>query len=256
MLDYTAKHNDMTMRHKPGTGTWLLGCNTFKTWMKTPKQTLFCPGIPGAGKTIMASIVINHLQQKFDNTNTGISYVYCNYNERHGADKLVACLIKQLLVQLPGLPHQVQESYKAHIKRKTFLQRDEFLQVLKSVTQSFSRVFVVIDAIDEYQDENSRITFLQFIEEIKKFVNLLVTSRHIPSIEEVFKGDPKVNISATDEDITMYVQSEICREDFTLSKELSQRSELCEDVVKKIISKARGMYVSQKQGHSRILLIV
>jgi hypothetical protein len=40
---------------------WLLDSDEFQTCLDTDKQTLFCPGIPGAGKTILSSIVVDYL---------------------------------------------------------------------------------------------------------------------------------------------------------------------------------------------------
>lgn len=156
-------------------------------------------------------------------------------------------------MQLPYLPDQVEEFYQVYEKQNTFPLNDDLLQILQSVTRSFSMVFIVIDAIDEYQDENSRTAFLQCIKKIKTFSNLLVTSRPIASIEEVFKEDLRKDISATNGDIATYVQSEICSRDFILSTELSPGTELHELVVNEIVSKAKGMYVLQKQKNWKIL---
>jgi hypothetical protein len=41
-----------TERKHGGVGQWLLSSNEFQGWLNQNKQTLFCPGIPGAGKTM------------------------------------------------------------------------------------------------------------------------------------------------------------------------------------------------------------
>jgi hypothetical protein len=38
----------------------------FIEWLEGKKKTLFCPGIPGAGKTMIASIVVDHLRTSFN----------------------------------------------------------------------------------------------------------------------------------------------------------------------------------------------
>jgi hypothetical protein len=38
---------------EPGTGQWLLNSEQYQNWLKADNQTLFCPGIPGAGKTFI-----------------------------------------------------------------------------------------------------------------------------------------------------------------------------------------------------------
>jgi AAA+ superfamily predicted ATPase len=80
LIDYTPQQNDFIGRREEGTGQWLLDSEEFQEWLNTSKQTLFCPGIPGAGKTMMTSIVVEHLRAKFGNdANTGIAYLYCSY---------------------------------------------------------------------------------------------------------------------------------------------------------------------------------
>src|SRR5438045_2885380 len=74
-VNYASQQNDYLRRRQSGTGQWLLDSEEYQAWLKTSKQTLFCPGIPGAGKTILTSIVISDLCNKFHNDITiGIAY--------------------------------------------------------------------------------------------------------------------------------------------------------------------------------------
>ena len=47
--DYTTQQHDFLTRRQAGTDQWLLDSAEFRAWLETDKQTLFCPGIPGAG---------------------------------------------------------------------------------------------------------------------------------------------------------------------------------------------------------------
>ncbi|KAK3983830.1 ankyrin repeat-containing domain protein, partial [Cladorrhinum sp. PSN332] len=52
--DYAPQHQDFLARRQPGTWNWLLESERFKTWVVTVEnRTLFYPGIPGAGKTLL-----------------------------------------------------------------------------------------------------------------------------------------------------------------------------------------------------------
>lgn len=78
---------------------------------------LFCPGIPGAGKTILTSIVVDHLYTKFQkDTDIGIAYLYCNFRrqDEQKAKELLASLLKQLAQGLPSLPESVKSLYDSH----------------------------------------------------------------------------------------------------------------------------------------------
>src|SRR5947209_17772181 len=51
-IDYASQQSDFILARQEGTGEWLLESSEFHNWINQTKQTLFCPGIPGAGKTI------------------------------------------------------------------------------------------------------------------------------------------------------------------------------------------------------------
>ncbi|KAI9367927.1 hypothetical protein BJX61DRAFT_261714 [Aspergillus egyptiacus] len=82
-LNFGTKHTDCIRRRQPGTSEWILSTVEFDNWIKTPKETLFCHGIPGAGKTVTASVVIEHLDAQYGRDgNTAIAYIYFNFKER------------------------------------------------------------------------------------------------------------------------------------------------------------------------------
>src|SRR6266536_6058887 len=78
-IDYAPQQSDFISRRQGGTGQWLLNSDEFQNWVNQRSQTLFCPGIPGAGKTMITSIIVDHLCTKFQNdASVGIAYLYCN----------------------------------------------------------------------------------------------------------------------------------------------------------------------------------
>src|SRR4051794_39963409 len=66
-IDYGPQQSDYLKRRQPETGQWLLDSAEYQAWQKADKQTLFCPGIPGAGKTVLTSIIIDDLCNRFHN---------------------------------------------------------------------------------------------------------------------------------------------------------------------------------------------
>ncbi|KAL2355080.1 hypothetical protein BJ546DRAFT_842277, partial [Cryomyces antarcticus] len=153
-IDFAARCHDSIGRRQTGTGLWLLNSIEFKKWLSSLNQTMFCPGIPRAGKTVMASIVIDHLLSTVPNTDVGVAYSCCAYKEQHKAKDLVAALLRQLVRQLPALPEAVKDLYMRHHQRKTLPRRHEFAEVLRYVASGFSQVFLIIDALDECREEN------------------------------------------------------------------------------------------------------
>ncbi|KAL4884869.1 hypothetical protein BJY04DRAFT_214751 [Aspergillus karnatakaensis] len=242
-LDYTSKQNDMISRRQPGTASWFLESDRFQHWIDTQKSTLYCPGIPGAGKTIIAASVIDHLQRTVCHSEGGLAYIYCTYNERYTARDLLESLLRQLCLQLSTLPTRVDEMYLAHRMHKTAPNVKELLVALKSIYSSFPRIFVVVDALDECQDEKNRNNLIDVLKQLKRDVSLLVTCRPIGTIEESFTEDDWLRITAFGEDIRTYVASEVQRHDFVLASSLNTDEELRLRIVDEVVEKAQGMFL-------------
>jgi hypothetical protein len=213
-IDYASQQNDYLRRRQPGTGQWLLDSTKFQTWLNTPEQTLFCPGIPGAGKTILISVVIDYICKRFQgDRTTGIAYLYCNFQRKdeQKIDELLASLLKQLLVadSLSSLPDCVKALYGRYEGKRTRPSLDEILRALQSVMAAYLRVFIIVDALDECQAfDGCRAKFLSEIFSIqaKCGINIFATSRFIPEIIDQFKGCALLEIRAKSQDIERYLE--------------------------------------------------
>ena len=83
---------------------------------------LFCPGIPGAGKTFLTSIVVNDLQERHQHDpDVGIAYLYCNYKRQaeQRIEIFIGSLIKQLVQGRPDLLTEIQLLYQDHRRKGT-----------------------------------------------------------------------------------------------------------------------------------------
>lgn len=98
-VNYGLQQSDYLKRREPETFNWLLESKEFQAWLSTSMQTLFCPGIPGAGKTILSLIVVDDLESRFTKgPKTGIAYIYCTFKgqDEQKIDELLASVLKQL----------------------------------------------------------------------------------------------------------------------------------------------------------------
>jgi hypothetical protein len=181
-IDYAPQQHDFISRRQKGTGQWLLDSTEFQRWLETNKQTLFCPGIPGAGKTILTAATINDLTTRFHgNPDIGIAYIYCNFRQKdkQKAQDLLASLLKQLSHR-SSLPDSVKSLYDKHRDKRTRPSIDEVSRALQSVAAIYSRVFIIVDALDECQaSDGCRARFLTeiFSLQTKTGANLFTTSR-------------------------------------------------------------------------------
>lgn len=254
-VDYASQQSDFISRRQPQTGQWLLDSKDFKTWVETDKQILFCPGIPGAGKTILTSIVVEYLHNKFgkgnarnidnqDSSNIGIAFIYCSYQQRHEqtVDSLFASLLKQLSRARSSLTSGVKDLYNQHRNRGTRPSFDEISRTLQSVVATYSRVFIIVDAIDECQASDgcrTRVLTEIFNIHANSGANIFATSRFIPEIAKKFEECVSLEIRTSEEDVRRYVDGQI----FRLPAFVRGNHDLQEEIKSGIVRSVRGMYV-------------
>ncbi|RKK19087.1 hypothetical protein BFJ67_g17603 [Fusarium oxysporum f. sp. cepae] len=98
-IDYGSHQSDALEEHQEGTGDWLIRSEMFQKWIETKGQVLFCPGLPGAGKTILVAVAICHLLDRYENNNdVGIGYHYFDY-KRQGVED-TRMILSSILNQL------------------------------------------------------------------------------------------------------------------------------------------------------------
>jgi Cdc6-like AAA superfamily ATPase len=245
-IDQSTQQSDFISRQQEGTGQWLLDSNQFQDWLIKGKQTLFCPGIPGAGKTIITSIIVEHLNTKFENdASIGIAYLYCNFQrqQEQNPTDMLASLLKQLIQEQHSVPESVKSLYERHQKQKRKRPSlEEISKILHSVVADYSRVFILIDALDEYQTSNGvRRKFLSeiFNLQVKTGVNLFTTSRFIPEIIREFEESISLEIRASSEDVQRYLDGHMSQLPVFVLRSLDLQEEIRTTITKAV----DGMYM-------------
>jgi len=192
----------------------------------------------------MSSIVVDDLKKTFgDNDWVGITCLFCSYkrqNEQRSTD-LLASLLKQLVQVREVLPDVVEILYKDHGKRKTRPSFEELSGVLLSVVKPYSRVLIVIDALDECKNSDKgrdRVLRMIFELQTEARISLFATSRFIPEILEEFEGSISLEIRARDDDVKRYVDGHMP----TLFC-VKRHPEMQEKIKREIIKAVGGMYV-------------
>ncbi|KAF3908991.1 hypothetical protein ABW20_dc0109373 [Dactylellina cionopaga] len=239
-VDYGALQNDYIKRRQPGSGQWLLDSIEFDAWIKNKNKTIHCPGIPGAGKTIMAAIVINHLQTIFrDDTTVGIAYIYFNFNRRdeQTTEDVLANILRQLAQSQPCMPDSLKNLHQHHKVKNTRPSLDEVSRTLDSVAAYYSRVFIIIDAIDESQvSEGSRGAILSEVSKFRTKVgaNYLATSRFIPGIMSHFEGGTRIEVRASEKDVQRYLEDNLPRIEGIIKNNQELQNEVKDAIIKSV----------------------
>lgn len=212
---YAAHQSDYIHQRQSGTGGWFLEFPEFQAWVKEPRATLFCPGAPGAGKTILASVVIDELDKRYGvNCDIKIAYFYCSFRSQSGNQEpevILASILRQLCASLGPMPDSVVALYAKHQLTGTRPSSNEISKVLCDVVEHISQTFIVIDGLDECDV----FVISRVLDEIFKIqatagsLNFLATSRKIPDITARFLGKPSREIRATKDDVHKYLSARL-----------------------------------------------
>ncbi|KAJ6487307.1 ankyrin repeat-containing domain protein, partial [Mycena vulgaris] len=248
-INFFLRQADISQMWEKGTGGWLLAHPLFKKWESGSGSTLWCRGIPGAGKTVLASMVVDHLSS--NNRDIGVACIYLNHKEANNQtpSKLLAGLWRQLALDR-DISSIVEDLYKQHREKGTVPSLEEVVNVLRSSLKEFSKVFVIVDALDEYPNESptfQREILLQYLAEMGSNVNLMITSR--PNISPESSSLPNLetlDIQAAPEDIQAYINAQI-KLSPRLSKHVQRQPKLREDIHSRLSSKSvDGMFLLAK----------
>jgi hypothetical protein len=180
------------MRHGQ-TGQWIINDKSFCLWLEKGPSFLWINGFVGCGKTHMCATVIDHLknhhlrQRECANLRTGVAFFFFDFKQSSQQDDYE--MLRSLLWQLSeGLNDDHKQLRELHASKQS-LTRDVVINCLHRIMKEFSKVFILIDALDESPTTlDVRATVLSTIGLIRHWnlpcLHLLVTSRDLGDIRE------------------------------------------------------------------------
>jgi len=215
-MEFPAQQSDIIGRKQEGTGQWFLSATEFLDWLGQPRSILFCPGIPGAGKTMIAAIAIDYLLNTVQDSNVGVAYVYCNYKAQgeQNTTSLLAAVLKQLVQMRPSTIEPVEQLRRTHTNKGTKPSLENIFGALQSVLMEFSTVYIVVDALDECQDsDGTRRQFLAQLQvlQVGSDLRLMITSRFIPDLVNRLREALTLEVRANNEDVRRFIAGQFYR---------------------------------------------
>ncbi|KAI0472362.1 hypothetical protein F4859DRAFT_522274 [Xylaria cf. heliscus] len=242
-VSFSEKQNEIFSQRQPGTAQWFIDSPEFQDWLLSLGATLWCPGAPGSGKTFIASIVVDYLQGLVKTeTETGITYVFCDFRRRtQEPTALLANIWTQLILQRDFSKAEIDQLHDDLYARRVKLSAAQLNGLVeKEFTDGkFQRMFVVIDALDEC-NEAQRETLLDHVTLLYPWANVLITSRVMGSDRERFTDVRVLRVIAAEADLHAYIRTRI-----TSSRKLAanvQRKQDLEKEIHRIVSKrAQGL---------------
>ncbi len=237
-VDFEANHADIRSRRVDGTGGWFLESAQFSFWRRHEcSSILWCPGIPGSGKTTLSSLVIDDLRGEIaKNPCAGLAGIYCSYRNTQSTLNLMGSIIRQLLEPLDIEPPS------------TPLTLENARAVMPEILTSYSKVTLVIDALDECEDRATLMKELQKLMQSisdglsKTLIHIVITGRNSVSsdVERVLKPAFQLEIRSKDDDVRMFLQ-QILHEHGQLSQWVTESPEFGSSIIDAILCRLSGM---------------
>lgn len=244
-VDPSKYHQAARNVHQKGTGKWFLDLEEFKHWYSTPNATLWIYGIPGAGKTILSSLII---EEVFNLKSTGTAYYYCTYRDDMSQKPIyiLGSLVRQLALQKPEAFDKCKEFYwKYHPDGRppSVPSEVDLTMLLREISTHFEEVSIVLDGLDEC-GATARIDRSELLHALAKLnhpsgrIRLAVASRQEHDIKQCLESFDKISIAALSSDLELYVAAEVSRRlGARIRDEVLQH-----EIIEALINGAEGMF--------------
>lgn len=197
-----------------------------------------------------SSLVIDHLSTKFTGENVFVAFLYCDYRDREqqSAVNLIGGLLKQALVPAKKALEEIIGSLRKVKKDRKNLQLSHIRQALSLTLQTFDRVYLCIDALDEC-DEGERGCFIDCIKELlpadiinSQPIKLFFTAR--PQVKDYIVTRPSISsldslsvtLEANSGDIAAYVTYKLEKD-----SRVKMEDEFKRTIVAEIVANSEGI---------------
>ena len=245
--DPSTNYNKALKVRNPRTGSWFIESSTYADWKATRGSFLWLHGIPGCGKTILSSTILeNVLEQYSEKSNSAVLFFYFEFNapEKQRHEKMIRSLICQLSKQSKN--PVLQNLYSSCSNGGRQPPGEYLLNTLHQMMTSVGSTYIILDALDECEDRHELFTNLEQIvswEDVN--LHVLVTSRRETDIDEALtplsssRNRMRIQSTLVNADIRTYVHDrlQVDRKLKRWQKDLNMQREI-EDT---LMEKADGM---------------
>jgi hypothetical protein len=251
--DPSVNHNKALRQRHEGSGIWLLKDSQFLKWKTQLNSFLWLHGIPGCGKTILSSIVIQYLNSLI--SYQPLLYFYFNFTDttKQTLDSLLRSFIYQVYckqVRSHALLNSLLSSCDDGRRQPTC---ESLYNLFLRMVEQIGEVWIVLDALDECSTRRGSpnegvllwIRALLSLEQTN--IHLLLTSRLeqdiLSGLGDLAHSDNTLPLQNTFimDDIHAYIRSRV-REDVGL-KRWQSHPDVQDKIEITLVEKADGMSV-------------
>ncbi|KAK0355679.1 hypothetical protein LTR02_006900 [Friedmanniomyces endolithicus] len=242
--DPSTNHNKALQQRHAGTGHWFVKGETFSSFKDGAVPILWLHGIPGCGKTVLSSTIIEDLRGSSGTTATALLYFYFVFDDQRKQtfDSALRSLVCQMAHQSDSAFDQLD-----HLRRNGQPSTQDLSQTLEKMLNGGGRVTIALDALDECTTRDELLKWIQQLIASKSgSVQMIVTSRKeydINLVLEKFVGQEAtipLQQDDVDVDIGAYVHARI-RTDSDWERWRS-KPQVQHDIEVGLMEKAKGMF--------------
>ncbi|EEY23665.1 ankyrin repeat protein [Verticillium alfalfae VaMs.102] len=207
IVNPSSLHYEATALYEEGTGDWVSRDLAWQKWVDpeaVKPKCLWLKGIPGAGKTVLASHLFHSLElmhQDWPALRYGIAttsnrkrqhgnslsiahiYYYCHHTRNHDESlPFLRWIVNEMCRQSEVVPQQLIDIHRSG--RQPSIQ--QLLNSLVFMINMWDSVYIMIDALDESKPRTELLKLLHKLGTEHRFQNLkiLATSRIYPDIKD------------------------------------------------------------------------
>ncbi|MCJ1299174.1 hypothetical protein MMC08_001966 [Hypocenomyce scalaris] len=245
--DPYSNHERARQKHQPDTGKWLLDGQQYNEWKNASSSFLWLHGIPGCGKTLLSSSIIEDISDHCQtHPNTDMAYFYFDFNENEKllCGNFLRSFLQQLSSQSLSNWKHLQILYTScHNGERQPNVKDLQSTLEAMLLQSCRPTYTILDALDECIEREEVLDWIGGVVGQKiDTLHFFIASRRERDIEETLNPLATYKIyaqsSEVDVDIKCYIQERL-KTDLKLKK---WPSALKTEIEAALMQKASGMF--------------
>jgi Cdc6-like AAA superfamily ATPase len=198
----------------------------------------------GAGKTILASAIIEYLFDNLGSSNDAILYFLCDFSDASSLEirTLVSSLLKQIITLSRPLPSTLHSDVEELLNNSQMRPSLQTLQHLfHTYIQRKNLTYLVIDGIDELEiNDRQRVLnfFLETLSSQKEKFKVIISSRPEVDLPEACKEAELVSLQSVERpELETYIQDNLQ----TCEKLKVYSPDFIAEIQKALVSGADGM---------------
>jgi KaiC/GvpD/RAD55 family RecA-like ATPase len=232
-----------------GTGLWFLRHDSYIKWKAGKSRFLWLYGIPGCGKTILSSTILEDLIGTANQCNEStVIYFYFDFNnpQKRKADLMVRSILAQLLHKCTKVPAALAAFSPSRGEQNPPL--SICVDAIRQIVAQMPRVFLVLDALDECDSREELLEVIMSMSDWEaQTFHVLLTSRKERDIEDavvqIIHSENMVPLRSqnVDPDVRAYIRKRLSK-DRSLEK-WRKDAKVQEEIERVLMRKVQGMYV-------------